>query len=297
MDMMQMTAGFQPLEMSGRDCGSGAEEGLRPLLRSRRPPDGRITGVEAGGSSFTPAPIFQPVAATTLQAVEDLLAEFSYLQGFASWLLCARINAEDTKYAPRALTNRDPRFVEEYNRNGWGAVDLILRRGFESSTAYIFEPDDFNGVQNEWTTALRDEGLDYGLCVPFHGPNRQTLVLVLTDPTYRLTSASAQTVATAGLVFMQRIYTVLETLFGLKARVDLLTDRELQILTLIAHGKPIKVIADLLHLSHKSVSNYIAAICLKLRVATRDEAVAVAAAHHIVSVVSRGSEYLSILGL
>jgi two-component system response regulator DevR len=60
-----------------------------------------------------------------------------------------------------------------------------------------------------------------------------------------------------------------------------LTDRELQVLALVAEGKTNKEIADLVFLSEKTVRNYVSSILAKLNLSNRAEAAAYAVTHHI----------------
>jgi DNA-binding NarL/FixJ family response regulator len=65
-----------------------------------------------------------------------------------------------------------------------------------------------------------------------------------------------------------------------------LTERELQILALVAEGKTNKEIAEKVFLSEKTVRNYVSSILDKLNLSTRSEAAAYAVKHNI-------GEYLS----
>lgn len=65
-----------------------------------------------------------------------------------------------------------------------------------------------------------------------------------------------------------------------------LTERELQILALVAEGKTNKEIAEKVFLSEKTVRNYVSSILDKLHLSTRSEAAAYAVKHKI-------EEYLS----
>ena len=60
-----------------------------------------------------------------------------------------------------------------------------------------------------------------------------------------------------------------------------LTDRELQILALVAEGKTNKEIAEKVFLSEKTVRNYVSSILDKLSLSTRAEAAAYAVKHNI----------------
>jgi DNA-binding NarL/FixJ family response regulator len=55
-----------------------------------------------------------------------------------------------------------------------------------------------------------------------------------------------------------------------------LSERERSVLDLLAAGEPVSRIAAVLHLSEKSVRNYLTAIPRRLGAADRDEAVALA---------------------
>ena len=60
-----------------------------------------------------------------------------------------------------------------------------------------------------------------------------------------------------------------------------LTERELQILALVAEGKTNKEIAEKVFLSEKTVRNYVSSILDKLHLSTRSEAAAYAVKHNI----------------
>lgn len=60
-----------------------------------------------------------------------------------------------------------------------------------------------------------------------------------------------------------------------------LTDQELKVLGLVAHGKRNKEIASAVFLSEKTVRNYVSSILSKLSLSTRAEAAAYAVKHHI----------------
>lgn len=60
-----------------------------------------------------------------------------------------------------------------------------------------------------------------------------------------------------------------------------LTDQELKVLALVAHGKRNKEIAADVYLSEKTVRNYVSSILSKLSLSTRAEAAAYAVKHHI----------------
>ena len=60
-----------------------------------------------------------------------------------------------------------------------------------------------------------------------------------------------------------------------------LTDQELKVLALVAHGKRNKEIAADVFLSEKTVRNYVSSILSKLSLSTRAEAAAYAVKHHI----------------
>lgn len=60
-----------------------------------------------------------------------------------------------------------------------------------------------------------------------------------------------------------------------------LTEREMQILVLIAQGKTNKEIAEKIFLSEKTVRNYVSSLLDKLNLSTRTEAATYAVKHHI----------------
>jgi DNA-binding NarL/FixJ family response regulator len=60
-----------------------------------------------------------------------------------------------------------------------------------------------------------------------------------------------------------------------------LSDRELQVLALVAEGKTNKEIAERVFLSEKTVRNYVSSILGKLKLSTRSEAAAYAVKHHV----------------
>lgn len=60
-----------------------------------------------------------------------------------------------------------------------------------------------------------------------------------------------------------------------------LTDREIQILALVAEGKTNKEVAEKVFLSEKTVRNYVSSILDKLNLSTRTEAATYAVRHHI----------------
>ncbi len=67
-----------------------------------------------------------------------------------------------------------------------------------------------------------------------------------------------------------------------------LTDQELKVLALVAHGKRNKEIAAAVFLSEKTVRNYVSSILSKLSLSTRAEAAAYATKHHISNFVELG---------
>ena len=60
-----------------------------------------------------------------------------------------------------------------------------------------------------------------------------------------------------------------------------LTERELQVLALVAEGKTNKEIAERVYLSEKTVRNYVSSVLEKLNLSTRAEAAAYAVRHNI----------------
>ena len=66
-----------------------------------------------------------------------------------------------------------------------------------------------------------------------------------------------------------------------------LTERELEILRLVAEGKRNKEIAGEIFLSEKTVRNYVSSILSKLNLSTRAEAAAFAVRHHIENYVDK----------
>jgi NarL family two-component system response regulator LiaR len=92
--------------------------------------------------------------------------------------------------------------------------------------------------------------------------------------------ASVLDPAMTGKVFNQ--FRVLADLSD-KTNREGLTDRELQILTLIAQGASNREIGDSLHLSEKTIKNYITSIFQKLQMSDRTQAAVYALQHGLIS--------------
>lgn len=230
-------------------------------------------------------PILADLQATTLVDVQQLLAVFSARWRVPTYLLVAHISVSGNTFVPRALTNVDSRFAEDYQRNAWGLVDQVNQLAMASTVPVRFSLDAGDTSPNEWAQAAHSFGLDRGLAIPLFGPRRQTLALQLhvRDLDERLQS-EVETLCSESLVLLTRLFPVLQRLLTLQGpKLAPLSAIEHTILSLIANGKCLKVIAATLGLSMKSISNHLHSICVKWKVGTRDQALGVGAAAGVIT--------------
>lgn len=231
-------------------------------------------------------PIVPAAMAVTLEDVGALTAEFASKRGFPTWLLVCRFNRGGKLYVPRAITNADDRYVDAYERNGWGAVDQVMQRALTEVAPFWYSAHDLATGNKDWRAALRDFGLDRGVVIPFHGPQLQSVILQLNHATFTVRDAGElRELALEAMTFLCGVYPSLEAILRSNFEHEPLSDRERAILTLVAHGKPIKVISSTLSISARTVSNALDAICKKMHVATREQAVGVAVASNDISMV------------
>jgi len=218
--------------------------------------------------------------AVTLQEVEALAASFAAAHGFASFLLSIRFKLGGDAAVPRAITNADARFVDSYQRNGWGAVDQLMDRSYSSPKPFAYRRDDIIQPRNEWSTAMAMFGLDTGHVIPLHCPEGDGMVLVLTGSrSGELQDSERERLYYESWIFLCNLYRPLRKILGANAsavlneQVASLSEREHKVLTLLTHGKQIKRIACTLGVHSKTINNDILSICDKLRVVNRTEAI------------------------
>ncbi len=217
-------------------------------------------------------------------------ASFAASRGFATFLLSARINRDGKPYVPRGITNADARFVDAYERNGWGAIDLLMKEAMSTVVPFPYSAGRIGCPETEWSAAMKTFGLHCGHVVPMHAPDNQALVLVLCGgPSCETEHPNPGLLYAEALAFLQQLFKPLEAILGATSTREELSEREKKILTLVAHGKPIKVIAATCDCSAKTVNNVIESICRKFHVATREQAVGVAAAANMITVL-RGDD-------
>ncbi len=218
--------------------------------------------------------------AVTLQEVEALAASFAARHGFATFLLSARFKQDGLPAVPRAITNADGRFVDAYQRKGWGAVDQLMDRSYSSPKPFFYRAEDIIQPRNEWSEAMAMFGLDCGHVIPLHCPGGDGMVLVLTGGRVcPLPEPERDKLYAEAWRFLCDLYRPFKKILGasmkvdaLRERVESLNERERKILTLLSHGKQIKRIACTLNVSTKTVNNDIESICTKLNVVTRTQA-------------------------
>ena len=77
-------------------------------------------------------------------------------------------------------------------------------------------------------------------------------------------------------LFLRQLYPTLERLLKPKVKIAKLTDRERQVLTLLAQGKILKQIADIVGVNERMLNYTLQAAKKKLRASSRDQLVAIA---------------------
>lgn len=237
--------------------------------------------------SFLGTPVLAEVQATTLAEIERELSSFASRWDIPSYMVVAHISRGGNTFVPASLTNVESKFVESYQFNGWGVVDLIVEKALSTTLPFVFDLQKAGVATNEWSAAMIEFGLDRGVVVPFFGPKRQSLTLELHQPAIAsLATPDLSSLVAEAVILLARIFPAIERILSVKVEYEEpLNAVEKEVLTLIAAGKPLKVISSTMGLSMKTISNHIQSICDKFKVATRDQALCLAVADNLITVV------------
>ncbi|QSB44974.1 LuxR family transcriptional regulator [Tsuneonella flava] len=212
--------------------------------------------------------------AETISGLRDtLLAAFSYVGFTAAYFLGPVVS--DARVG-RVLTNVGfPREWEERYRAEFYLIDPIATHAITRRGAFCW-PDDLAGTplkpaERDYLALLADYGMERGVGLASFGPFARTGFIGVGLPRsgIAIDRRSILMVEVAARLAHQRYLRLIDPFPN---GPPSLSDREIEVLSLIAQGKSNAVIAQLLDISPSSVDVYVKRIFTKMGVADRTSA-------------------------
>lgn len=212
-------------------------------------------------------------AGTVPDLRDTVLAAFSYAGFEAAYFLAPVVS--DPRVG-RVLTNAGfPREWEDRYRKEFYLIDPIATHAITRRGAFRW-PDDLadapiKPAERDYLTLLAGYGMERGVGVPCFGPFARTgfVGVSLPRPEVEIDQRAILMVEIVARLSHQRYLRLIDPFPG---GTPNLSDREIEVLSLIAQGKSNAVIAQLLDISSSSVDIYVKRIFAKMDVADRTSA-------------------------
>jgi DNA-binding CsgD family transcriptional regulator len=213
---------------------------------------------------------------STFKEVAALAETFAVSHGFRHFVLTGRFKKLDQQFATASLSNYPDEYVTLYQSRGYGVFDPVLQRSRISPAPFTFDQADESSRQaRDVVAAAAKYGLDQGVAVPLHGAEGEGIALFLSG-SFPPTGSELEKLYAECWLFLRQLYPTLERLLKPKVKIAKLTDRERQVLTLLAQGKILKQIADIVGVNERMLNYTLQAAKKKLRASSRDQLVAIA---------------------
>lgn len=204
---------------------------------------------------------------------DTVLDAFSYAGFKAAYFLAPVVS--DPRVG-RVLTNAGfPREWEDRYREEFYLIDPIATHAITRRGAFRW-PDDLadapiKPAERNYLTLLADYGMERGIGVPCFGPFARTGFVGVGLPRtgVKIDQRAILMVEVVSRLSHQRYLRLLDPF---PDGIPNLSDREIEVLSLIAQGKSNAVIAQLLNISPSSVDVYVRRIFTKMGVANRTSA-------------------------
>lgn len=212
------------------------------------------------------------------------MQSFAASRGFPRYVLTGRFLHRGRRYATAFLSNYDPEWIALYRSKRWAASDPILRRANSSVQPFAWsEVEAESTPERRMAEAALRFGIADGCTIPLHAPTGEGISLFLAGTKPPPKGPERDQLYADSYHLLLRLYSVMETLLRPSGSAPELSERERQVLTLIAAGSPVKVVARDLGISDRTVSGAINSACAKLRCASREQAIVVAASLGLIS--------------
>lgn len=225
-------------------------------------------------------PLMVCASPSTVQEATAAVATLATELGFEYFQLLARFKHSDFKLATATLSNHPSEWLNQYQRNSWAASDPVLEAARSAVMPFGLDTVKASDAVGKYILGTaRQFGLDQGLAIPFHGPDGESLTLVLSGGESGNNQESSESIHHHCWDFLARHFTSLSTLFKPAPKTskgNKLSRREIQVLQLLANGRPLKVIATCLNISLRTVNITLKKAARKLGVVTREQAMACA---------------------
>lgn len=218
--------------------------------------------------------MFKPLA-LALQELHQGCMRFAQENGFLHFLFVVHIPVGSSLSTPLIATNYPLPWVEAYDTRGYLRVDPVLQWAMGHVEAFGWDRFDKQAARTRpfWTEAAR-YSLDRGCSIPKHGPNGAFCFFSLAGQHPPADIAERQRMFEAASTFVARHFEDLLARFRFEADIERLTQRQHDVLALVAKGLTTRSIAERLRLHRRSVEDLLAHACTRLGVRTRVEAVA-----------------------
>jgi len=207
-----------------------------------------------------------------IDALEREIAHF----GFEA-LLLSGLDPEQ-QFDHQVLESRWPQeFLELYTRRHYVKCDPIARLCRQSAVPIEWSEASYANERNPRALEVMDTAAQFrlqrGFIVPIHGPNGYEACVAMDGVQIELPPGSKPALHLIALYAFNRVRQMVGVA---KHGKTTLTPREREVLLWTAHGKVAWEVAEILHISTRTVNEYARSAFRKLGAANRTQAVAIA---------------------
>lgn len=202
---------------------------------------------------------------------------FAKAEGFLHFvfgLIVPRVGGHASQFV---LTNYPREWIKVYDYNGYIRVDPVAARLLTGITPFAWDELESNTpkLRSFWHRA-GSFGLRHGYTVPVHGPRGQHATLCLTGIDHPLPLEGRKELFERTWSFTVRL---VEEIFGTYMQHDgatssvPLTRKQREALTMIAHGRSIREIGEMLGLHARTVEYHLSSAISRLGASSREQAI------------------------
>lgn len=176
------------------------------------------------------------------------------------------------------IRNYPEDWMKYYFSKNYVDVDPVIKVIKQREGPFLWDKlSAFKSMTPHETTLMNEASeakLLEGVGISFHGPNGQIVGMGVASSTKGV-DLHQDTVSLVHMLCAQynHVYQMLEREQGIPEKIVALSEREKEILTWLAAGKSVSVVADILLISENTVKTYVQRIFVKLGVRTKQEAI------------------------
>ena len=220
---------------------------------------------------------------TTIEQVRSTLSSITAKVGFDQFLYRGRFHTGGTHYVERVVSNYDAAWREQYDRQGYTAVDPTVSHALTSLCPLVWSDEMYRTEsEREYATEARLHGLSEGITIPVHSRHGDVaLVNLVLSSSGEAARHHVREMMICGSLLAPLTHETMRRIVKTQqmSSVPRLTKRETEVLQWISDGKSTWEISKLVGISEHGVVHHVRNVLTKFDVGSRHQAVAKAVVH------------------